>query len=128
MLPNSFMSCIAVFSPMPGMRDIDAALARSALLLAVIGPRWADATNGPRLADPQDMVEVPGLGDRDFFFLGIDNPQRVGQLAHGVAEAAGGCHGVWLILARLAWQVERASGQATRCAGPRARAPGRAGS
>ncbi len=35
---------------------IDAALAQSAVCVAVIGPRWANAENLPRLADPGDMV------------------------------------------------------------------------
>jgi hypothetical protein len=35
---------------------IDAALARSAVCVAVIGPRWANADNLPRLHDPDDMV------------------------------------------------------------------------
>ena len=35
---------------------IDAALAESAVCLAVIGPRWRDATNGRRLAEEGDMV------------------------------------------------------------------------
>ncbi|MGH8629433.1 MAG: tetratricopeptide repeat protein [Burkholderiales bacterium] len=35
---------------------IDAALARSAVCVAVIGPRWADADNLPRLNDEGDMV------------------------------------------------------------------------
>lgn len=35
---------------------IDAALARSAVCVAVIGPRWADADNLPRLKDEGDMV------------------------------------------------------------------------
>jgi hypothetical protein len=35
---------------------IDAALARSAVFVAVIGPRWADADNLPRLHDEEDLV------------------------------------------------------------------------
>ena len=35
---------------------IDAALARSAVCVAVIGPRWANAENLPRLHDDGDMV------------------------------------------------------------------------
>lgn len=35
---------------------IDAALARCAVCVAVIGPRWADATNLPRLHESGDMV------------------------------------------------------------------------
>jgi len=35
---------------------IDQALAASAICLPVIGLRWCDATNGPRLADENDMV------------------------------------------------------------------------
>lgn len=35
---------------------IDAALARSAACVAVIGPRWANADDLPRLHDPVDMV------------------------------------------------------------------------
>ncbi len=35
---------------------IDAALARSAACIAVIGPRWADATNLSRLHDPTDTL------------------------------------------------------------------------
>ena len=35
---------------------IDAALAQSAVCVAVIGPRWANADNLPRLADESDMV------------------------------------------------------------------------
>lgn len=35
---------------------IDQALAASAVCLPVIGLRWCDATNGPRLADEHDMV------------------------------------------------------------------------
>lgn len=35
---------------------IDAALARSAVLVAVIGPRWADSNNLARLSDSGDMV------------------------------------------------------------------------
>ncbi|MDF0668461.1 MAG: hypothetical protein P0119_20625 [Nitrospira sp.] len=35
---------------------IDQALAASAVCLSVIGLRWCDATNGPRLADEHDMV------------------------------------------------------------------------
>ncbi|MBK6971830.1 MAG: toll/interleukin-1 receptor domain-containing protein [Sterolibacteriaceae bacterium] len=35
---------------------IDAALAQSAACVAVIGPRWADASNLPRLHDAGDMV------------------------------------------------------------------------
>ena len=35
---------------------IDSALARSAVCVAVVGPRWANADNLPRLHDPGDMV------------------------------------------------------------------------
>jgi tetratricopeptide (TPR) repeat protein len=35
---------------------IDAALSRSAVCVAVIGPRWANAENLPRLQSPDDMV------------------------------------------------------------------------
>jgi tetratricopeptide (TPR) repeat protein len=35
---------------------IDAALAASAVCLPVIGPRWCDDTNGPRLQEEDDMV------------------------------------------------------------------------
>ena len=35
---------------------IDAALARSAVCLPVIGPRWLDATNGARLFEADDLV------------------------------------------------------------------------
>src|SRR5271165_7105993 len=35
---------------------IDAALAQSAVCVAVIGPRWANADNLPRLRDESDMV------------------------------------------------------------------------
>lgn len=35
---------------------IDTALARSAVCVAVVGPRWANADNLPRLHDPGDMV------------------------------------------------------------------------
>jgi len=37
-------------------RKIDAALARSIACLAVIGPRWANADNLPRLHDSADLV------------------------------------------------------------------------
>ncbi len=36
--------------------EIDAALAQSAVLVVVIGPRWADPQNLPRLHDGNDMV------------------------------------------------------------------------
>src|SRR5260370_9016752 len=36
--------------------EIDAALAQSAVCVAVIGPRWANADNLPRLEDKNDWV------------------------------------------------------------------------
>jgi tetratricopeptide (TPR) repeat protein len=45
---------------------IDAALARSAVCVAVIGPRWSDRENLPRLLDETDMVRhelVTSLGN-----------------------------------------------------------------
>jgi len=47
---------------------IDAALSRSGVCIAVIGPRWANADNLPRLHDESDMVRhelLRALGDAD---------------------------------------------------------------
>lgn len=49
---------------------IDRAMAASAVCVAVIGRRWADSTNLPRLRDPNDMVRheleaALARGDRD---------------------------------------------------------------
>lgn len=47
---------------------IDSALARSAVCVAVVGPRWANADNLPRLHDPTDMVRhelVTALASED---------------------------------------------------------------
>lgn len=49
-------------------QKIDAALARSCAVVAVIGPRWGNTDNLPRLADPTDLVRhelLTALGDGD---------------------------------------------------------------
>ena len=51
---------------------IDAALARSAACVAVVGPRWADADNLPRLQDEADMVRhelVSALADEQLMLI-----------------------------------------------------------
>ena len=47
---------VASIGPGKWRQRIDEALAASAVCLPVIGLRWCDATNGPRLADEGDMV------------------------------------------------------------------------
>jgi len=47
---------VASIGPGRWRDKIDAAIASSSACLAVIGPRWCDATNGPRLAEENDMV------------------------------------------------------------------------
>jgi tetratricopeptide (TPR) repeat protein len=55
-------------------RKIDQAMAASAACVAVIGRRWADATNLPRLQDPNDLVRheletALAFGERDQLIL-----------------------------------------------------------
>ncbi len=47
---------VASIGPGKWRQRIDDALAASAVCLPVIGTRWCDATNGPRLAEQGDMV------------------------------------------------------------------------
>lgn len=47
---------MASIGPGKWRQKIDEALAASAVCQPVIGLRWCDATNGPRLADDNDMV------------------------------------------------------------------------
>lgn len=54
--PEQVFRDVTSIGPGKWRQKIDEALATSAVFLPVIGRRWCDATNGPRLADDNDMV------------------------------------------------------------------------
>lgn len=63
---------VASIGPGKWRQRIDQALARSIVCLPVIGPRWRDAQNGPRLAEDGDMVRhelLTALADQELTLI-----------------------------------------------------------
>lgn len=77
---------VASIGPGKWRQKIEEALATSAVCLPVIGLRWCDESNGPRLNDECDMVRYELLTALGSIRPGADHRPDIGRRGQGAEE------------------------------------------